>query len=284
MHDAFIHIKDLHKWYGKKAHAVKGITYTIKQGESFALLGPNGAGKTTTIRMICGLTGPTSGTITLNGLHIDRKRAAYLRHIGLVCQHFNIDTDLTGYENLIIHAMLFNVHKQGIKKRCLELLEFSGLLDKKDTRVKHYSGGMKKKLQIIRSLVHDPDVLILDEPTAGLDPHSRIKIWTLMNNLKKQGKTIIFSTHYMEEAEKYADRVGIINRGTIIALDRASALIDKLGVWCRETVINNENKRSFHATKQAAEAMDTTDCDMLTIRPVNLEDVFVTLTGEKDFT
>ncbi len=277
-----LRLEHLTKRYQKGPMAVDGIDLSIREGEVFAFLGPNGAGKSTTIRMIAGLCRPTSGSIVF-GASISGTSGAHPHRIGLVSQHYSVDPDLSGYENLMIHAMLHGFKKKTIECRMRDLLELSELAPVSDMLVSAYSGGMKRKLQIIRSILHDPAVLILDEPTAGLDPASREKIWNLIRTLNRQGKTIIFSTHYVEEAQYYADRVAIIHRGKTVKLDSPKSLIEELGSWCRETFEDGETIRNHFRTKQEAENFSGRPYQSLTIRKTRLVDVFFDATGEKEF-
>lgn len=197
--------------------AVNGISFEVKQGESFGFLGPNGAGKTTTINILCTLLSPTSGTAEVNG-HDCLKYADKVRSsIGLVFQEVTLDNDLTAYENLKFHCYLYNMNKRETEERIEAILSVVGLFDRKDDLVRRFSGGMKRRLEIARGLLHYPKVLFLDEPTLGLDPQTRTNVWGFINDLrKKEGVTVFLTTHYMDEAEA-CDRIAIIDHGRIIA-------------------------------------------------------------------
>lgn len=272
-------IVDLRKTFRQGVEAVRGVSFSVGAGEVFAFLGPNGAGKSTTVRMICGLCRPTGGTVITDGLELDEKRTEYMRRIGLVSQHFNVDDDLTALENMDIHAKLHGLRGAGVRSRILELLEISDLTDDRDRVVRTFSGGMKRKLQIVRSMVHEPTVLILDEPTAGLDPVSRERIWNLIHRLNAEGKTVFFTTHYIEEAEHYAEQVSFIHRGALIKTGTPTELIDELGPWCRESFSAGETHREHFESRAEAEAVCGDGYNRLTIRPTQLEDVFIHISG-----
>jgi len=205
----------------KKFHdftAVNNISFNVKKGEIFAFLGPNGAGKTTTIKMLTTLLHPTSGQMLVNG-HDPVKDQNGVRHsFGIVFQDPSMDDELTAYENLEFHGVLYSMPGKLIKKRVEKMLKFVELWNRKDELVKNFSGGMKRRLEIARGLIHYPEIIFLDEPTLGLDPQTRNHIWDYIKNLnKKEGITVFFTTHYMEEADRAADRIAVIDRGKIIA-------------------------------------------------------------------
>lgn len=213
---AIIRVKELVKRYGSLI-AVKGIEFEVKRGESFGFLGPNGAGKTTTINILCTLLKATSGVAEVNGYDCLTKPHKVRSSIGLVFQEYTLDNELTAYENLMFHCYLYNMKKQEVKDRIEEILKVVDLQDRKNDLVKMFSGGMKRRLELSRALLHRPGVLFLDEPTLGLDPQSRLKLWEFINRLrKKEDVTIFMTTHYMEEAEN-CDRIGVIDEGMIIA-------------------------------------------------------------------
>jgi ABC-2 type transport system ATP-binding protein len=210
--------------------AVNGISFQVKHGEIFGLLGPNGAGKSTTISMLCTILKPTSGTAVVNGYDVARHPAGVRRSIGIVFQDPSVDDRLTGRENLRVHANLYGVPRDKQKKQIGDVLELVELQDRADDLVRHYSGGMRRRLEIARGLIHFPKVLFLDEPTVGLDPQSRDHIWSYIQRLMKyEDLTIILSTHYLEEADRFCDRVAIIDHGDIVALDTPHHLKDELG-------------------------------------------------------
>ncbi|AIF85095.1 daunorubicin resistance ABC transporter ATP-binding subunit [Candidatus Nitrososphaera evergladensis SR1] len=225
-----IKLKSLTKRYGNNLVAVDNLTLDIEENEIFGLLGSNGAGKTTTIHMLATLLKPTSGTATVNGYDIVRQPSKVRESIGIVFQAPSSDDMLTGYENLYVHSLLYSVPRDIRKKRIDEVLELVGLSERKNDRVKTYSGGMRRRLEIARGLLHKPRVMFLDEPTLGLDPASRETMWKYVRRLVEEEKvTIILTTHYMEEADMLCDRIGVIDRGKIVALDTPARLKAALG-------------------------------------------------------
>jgi ABC-2 type transport system ATP-binding protein len=214
--DSIIKVKNLTKSF-KDFKAVDSVSFEVKRGESFAFLGPNGAGKSTTIKMLTTLLAPTEGEITLNGFNPVNDPIRARQSFGIVFQDPSIDDDLTASENLMLHASLYNV-KGDRKQKIQKLLEFVDLWDRRDSLAKTFSGGMKRRLEIARGLLHTPKILFLDEPTVGLDPQTRNHMWEYLKDVKKkENMTVFFTTHYMEEAEKYADRVVIIDHGKVMA-------------------------------------------------------------------
>jgi ABC-2 type transport system ATP-binding protein len=222
-----IEVKDLRKSYGSLA-AVDGVSFTIRQGETFGLLGPNGAGKTTTIHLMLGVLTPDSGSVGVNG-GADPARADIRRQIGFAPQAQALYPDLTGEENLAFFARLYGLSGRLLGERVRWALEFAGLTDRRKDPVKNYSGGMQRRLNLAVAVVHDPQVLFLDEPTVGVDPQSRNHIFDSIEALKKLGRTILYTTHYMEEAQRLCDRVAIMDRGKILALDTVDGLIERHG-------------------------------------------------------
>lgn len=224
-----IRISNLVKRYGSIV-AVDGLSLDIEENEVFGLLGSNGAGKTTTIHMLATLLKPTSGTATVNGYDITTQPAKVRESIGIVFQAPSSDDMLTGQENLYVHSLLYSVPRDTRKKRIEEVLELVGLAERKNDRVKTYSGGMRRRLEIARGLIHKPRVMFLDEPTLGLDPASRETMWKYVRRLVEEEKvTVILTTHYMEEADMLCDRIGIIDKGKIVALDTPARLKAALG-------------------------------------------------------
>jgi ABC-2 type transport system ATP-binding protein len=210
--------------------AVDQITFAVKTGELFGLLGPNGAGKTTTINMLSTLLKATSGYGEVSGYDISRNKYNIRRSIGVVFQEPALDIKLTGKENLEFHAMMYGIEKEERRKRIKEVLELVELTEKEKVLVEKYSGGMKRRLEIARGLIHEPNVLFLDEPTLGLDVQTRRHIWDYIKRLNKEGGvTIILTTHYMEEADFLCDRIAIMDRGKFVAMDAPGRLKDILG-------------------------------------------------------
>jgi len=223
-----ISVAGLTKNYGD-IEAVRGIDFEVPVGETFGFLGPNGAGKSTTIKMLCTLARPTSGSAWVAGHEVTAERDAVRRNIGLVFQDTTLDNYLTGAQNLRFHAALYGVPASAVEPRMRQVLEMVGLWDRRDSVVMTYSGGMKRRLEIARGLLHAPRVLFLDEPTVGLDPQTRASIWEYINDLKsREDITIFLTTHYMDEAE-HCDRIAIIDHGQIVAIDTPEALKASVG-------------------------------------------------------
>jgi ABC-2 type transport system ATP-binding protein len=219
-----IDVKELVKKFGA-VEAVKGVSFSVDAGEIFAFLGPNGAGKSTTIKMLTTLLHPTSGTILVDGKDPAKHPDAVRHSFGIVFQDPSLDDDLTAWENMEFHGVLYGVPKETRRKRIDELLSFVELSDRKDSYVREFSGGMKRRLEIARGLLHHPKIIFLDEPTLGLDPQTRNKMWEYLHKLnKEEGTTVFVTTHYMEEAEKNAGRIAIIDHGSIIASGSAGEL------------------------------------------------------------
>ena len=211
-----ITVKKLTRKFGDFT-AVDNISFDVEAGEIFAFLGPNGAGKTTTIKMLTTLLHPTSGQIMLNGFDPVKRQHEARASFGIVFQDPSLDDELTAYENMEFHGVLYKVERNLMIKRIEELLRIVDLWDRKDSLVKTFSGGMRRRLEIARGLLHHPKIFFLDEPTIGLDPQTRNQMWKYVKNLnKKEGITIFFTTHYMEEAEKIAQRIAVIDHGKII--------------------------------------------------------------------
>ncbi|MGI5156258.1 ATP-binding cassette domain-containing protein [Microbispora sp. CA-102843] len=223
-----VEVRGLRKNYGE-VEAVKGVGFDVAPGEVFGFLGPNGAGKTTTISMLCTLVTPTGGTARVAGYDVVKQRDEVRRNIGLVFQDPTLDGYLTAEQNLRFHAELYGVPKEVLGDRLRQVLEMVGLWDRKDSKVMTFSGGMKRRLEIARGLLHSPRVLFLDEPTVGLDPQTRSAIWGYINRLRhSEDITIFMTTHYMDEAE-YCDRIAIIDHGEIVVIDSPEALKASVG-------------------------------------------------------
>jgi len=293
---------ELEKSYGGTA-VVRGVSMAIDRGECFGLLGPNGAGKTTTLRLCLGLTEPDGGRITLNGYRVPVQARAARAAVGVVPQLDNLDPDFTVEENLLVYGRYFGLPPRRVRPRLPELLSFAGLEGRARSPIQTLSGGMKRRLTLARALVNDPDVIILDEPTTGLDPQARHLIWERLRQLAGRGKTLILTTHFMDEAERLCNRIAVMDGGRLIAQGAPRALIeqhvepqvveaygDGVRDWARE-----EGARLSGRLEMAG---DTAFCytangDALSAsldrrpglrylrRPANLEDVFLKLTGRE---
>ena len=218
-----ISAKGLTKDYGS-LRAVDHIDFEIRKGESFGFLGPNGAGKTTVMGIIYCFMPPTSGAIKVFGMDVAEEPGKIKSRIGVMPQEDNLDPDLSVFENLIVYARYFDIPKKVSSALAWELLEFVDLREKAHAHIKNLSGGMKRRLLLARALINNPELLILDEPTVGLDPHGRHSVWERMDHLKSKGTTLVLTTHYMEEAEKICDRVAIMDSGKIVTIDSPSSL------------------------------------------------------------
>ena len=223
-----IEVDNLSKQFGE-IKAVDGVSFKVEDGEGFGFLGPNGAGKTTTINMLCTLLRPTSGQARVAGLDVIKDKNDVRRAIGLVFQETTLDDYLTAEQNILFHALAYAVPSEVRKQRTKELLTLMELWERRKSKIRTYSGGMKRRLEIARGLVHLPRVLFLDEPTLGLDPQPRNRIWEYILDLReKQGLTIFLTTHYMDEAE-HSDRIAVIDHGKIVALNTPDSLKDQVG-------------------------------------------------------
>ncbi len=299
-----IEIKNLSKKFNGIA-AVDGISFEVKSGEIFGFLGPNGAGKSTTISMLSTILTPTSGEAFVNNFNILTQKNEVRKSIGLVFQDSSLDDQLTAEENLRFHAKLYHVPAKEYKKRMEEVLRLVDLWDKKKSIIKTFSGGMKRRLEIARGLIHYPEVLFLDEPTLGLDPQTRARLWEYILLLKRERKmTIFMTTHYMNEAE-YCDRIAIIDRGKTVALDTPLNLKKMVGgdiirmASAEKNALKEELKRRYH--KEIKEENNIlqleiadgekflprlfneldTKIDSIELRKPTLDDVFLKLTGRK---
>jgi len=219
-----ISVRNLTKRFGDLA-AVQDVSFNVKKGEVFAFLGPNGAGKSTTIKMLTTLLAPSSGSVEIDGLDPAKHPNQVRKRIGIVFQDPSVDTELTAYENIEFHGVLYHVPKGVRRERIAMLLELFGLWERRNHFVKEFSGGMKRRLEIARCLLHTPKIIFLDEPTLGLDPQTRHQLWTQVRRLNQEEEVTVFlTTHYMEEAERVADRIAIIDHGRIIAEGTAAEL------------------------------------------------------------
>jgi lipooligosaccharide transport system ATP-binding protein len=280
--------------------AVDRIDLSVRRGETFGLLGPNGAGKSTTMRMISCRTPPTSGQLIVAGLDVGSDPRRIRSLIGVVAQENNLDPDLSVRQNLLVYARYFRMPREQARTRCDELLGFIGLEGRASARVDHLSGGMKRRLMIARALIHEPRLLVLDEPTTGLDPQVRQEIWQRLEELRRQsGVTILLSTHYMDEAEKLCERLLVIDRGRILATGAPRELIQSrvslYALEVREPVspllheispaISAVERGGAHfyfaaAPELLAPLMKRYEGRRMLIRPSNLEDVFLQIIGD----
>jgi len=300
---AIISCKELTKRYDGKTLAVDKLGLEIEEGEVFGLLGPNGAGKTTTISMLCTLIHSTSGTASVAGFDIKKQPSLVRKNIGIVFQEPSVDDLLTGRENLDLHGMLYGMEEGARKKRIEEMLELVGLTDRANDLVREYSGGMRRRLEIARGLMHSPKVLFLDEPTLGLDPQSRTHIWDYIRTLAKEhGTTMVLTTHYMEEADLLCNRIGIIDLGKIIALGTPRELKSKIGedIVRLKGTVDAERLRKLKFVKKVAQEDGITTValvdapsnlqallkevgkvESVEVREVTLNDVFLHYTGKE---
>ena len=301
---AALDVSGLHKTYGD-TEVVAGLSFTVEPGTCFGLLGPNGAGKTTTLRLCLGLTAPASGSITLGGHVIPADAQAARAKVGVVPQFDNLDPDFTCAENLLVFGRYFGLKDADIRPRIPQLLEFASLAGKADARIATLSGGMKRRLTLARALVANPDIIFLDEPTTGLDPQARHLIWERLKKLKSAGKTLILTTHFMDEAERLCDRLIVIDHGRkiaegspreLIATHIEPQVIEVFDESCGQLADFTENHR--HLADRVEQSGETAffycrdpqplltalaDADGLRYvhRASNLEDVFIKLTGRE---
>ena len=275
-----IEIRDLTKRFGDFT-AVDGLSLSIGTGEFFGLLGPNGAGKTTTISMISTVLLPTSGEILVDGQVLDRKASAQKRKLSVITQEYSMRQDMTMDEVMEYQGRLYYLPKSVIREKSTELLEFAGLVEFRKRTVRHLSGGMKRKLMICRALLIEPEILLLDEPTAGMDALSRRQMWNLLRQLNERKMTIILTTHYIDEAQALCDRVALINRGKLQKMDTPDALIKELGAFAvDETSENGLVSKYFKDRAEAIEYLSAAG-PMASFRATTLEDVFVDCAGRK---
>jgi lipooligosaccharide transport system ATP-binding protein len=294
--------QNLRKSYAGQT-VVDGLSLTINKGECYGLLGPNGAGKTTTLRLMLGLIEPESGSLSLLGFDVPQHaREARLR-VGVVPQVDNLDPDFTVAENLLVYGRYFGMKENEIKARIPKLLEFANLTHKQDVKIPTLSGGMKRRLTLARALVNDPDIIFLDEPTTGLDPQARHLIWQRLRELTAQGKTLLLTTHFMDEAERLCHRLAILDHGRSVAEDSPRALIaqhiepqvvevfgEGVAQWANSFAA--QFSRRFEVSGETAFCYVDDAQPLLNhleghaelrylYRPANLEDVFLKLTGRE---
>jgi len=302
-----IHIQNLTRRFGDLV-AVDNISFDIGHGEIFGLLGPNGAGKTTTLSMLATMLKPTSGSATINGIDIEHDEDGVRKSIGIVFQDQSLDEELTAWENMDFHGRLYRIPGETRNLRTTELLRLVELEDRKNDIVKTFSGGMRRRLEIARGLLHHPSVLFLDEPTLGLDPQTRNHLWQYIATLaREKGITIILTTHYMEEADRLCNRVAIIDHGKIIALDTPKNLKDAIGgdvvtirspdpesivaalaePWISrverhndEVIISLQNAEQHVSTIVTLLNQKQVPIESIAIHKPTLEDVFLSFTGK----
>ena len=279
-----IKTEHLTKEYGGQK-AVDDLDLQVDLGATFGFLGPNGAGKTTTIRILTTLTRPTSGRAWINGFDVVSESSEVKGEFGIVQQHLSLNRELTVRENLDLHARLHHLDRAERRERIDELLDYVDLLEYADHLIDRISGGMKRRVMIARALIHRPRLLILDEPTVGLDAQTRRRIWDLIRRMNSDGTTVFLTTHYIEEAESLCDRVGIIHQGRMISLGSPMELRRHLGLTTVELRNdgNNTEYRHFPDRTTAAKYVQTLppSAENIVMRESNLEDVFVELTGRR---
>ena len=277
--------------------AVDSLSFSVAEGECLGFLGPNGAGKTTTIRMICGQAPMDEGRITVGGIPVDGRPRDVRAMLGVCPQEDNLDTDFAVEENLLLYASYFGIGRRTARERAGRLLTFVQLADRRTSPIESLSGGMKRRLLLARSLINEPSVLVLDEPTTGLDPQVRQVIWAALRELKGRGMTILLTTHYMEEAAQLADRVGILDRGRLIEEGSPAELIERtlpayvLEFEAREldegappdgALVERHGDRAyvFHDEESRLRSIiGEVGLGAAQLRPTSLEDVFLALTG-----
>ncbi|MDR2387981.1 MAG: ATP-binding cassette domain-containing protein [Deltaproteobacteria bacterium] len=275
-----LRIEKLEKSFGQNK-ALAGLSLEVARGELFAFLGPNGAGKTTTIRILNGLSKFDSGLAQVDGLDLTKKPLEVKRLCGLVAQHTNLDGELTVWENLDLHGRLYGLKAAQRRQKALEYLDYVEMTDRADRLVKTLSGGLKRRLMMARALIHGPRLLFLDEPTVGLDPAIRRKIWALIKKINQDGVTVFLTSHYIEEAEFLASRVGFINQGHLVTQGSPQALMDNLGQWAVDIYDQDNHQTLFFAQRHEAGAFIQSKALAGSIRRVNLEDAFLSLTGRR---
>jgi ABC-2 type transport system ATP-binding protein len=263
MESSMIRVENLVKKFGDLA-AVNDVSFDVKKGEIFAFLGPNGAGKTTTIKVLTTLLKPTSGTVFLNGLDPVKSHHEARQSFGIVFQDPSLDQDLTAWENMDLHGVLYHVPGKIRRERIESLLKLFELWDRKDTLVKQFSGGMKRRLEIARGFLHTPKILFLDEPTLGLDPQSRNQLWTHVKHLNEtESVTVFLTTHYMDEADRVAQRIAVIDHGRIVAMGTSQELKQQTGTESLEgaflaltgTTIRDESAGASDQLRQIAKML-----------------------------
>jgi lipooligosaccharide transport system ATP-binding protein len=296
---------NVRKSFGKgdaKREVVRGVSLSVEAGQCFGFLGPNGAGKTTSLRMALGQTSPDSGSIKLLGFDIPAQARIAREKVGVVPQMDNLDPDFTVEENLIVYSRYFGMSDAKARSQVPTLLEFAGLTGREKANIRELSGGMKRRLTIARALVNDPDFIVLDEPTTGLDPQARHLIWDRLKALRARGKTLLLTTHFMDEAERLCDRLAVIDNGVLISEgspreliektiepdvveiygDNVELLKDRVSAFATRIEISGETLFAYTATpKPLLDALSQFAGIRSLHRPANLEDVFIKLTGRE---
>jgi ABC-2 type transport system ATP-binding protein len=262
--------------------AVAGLNLTVEKGTFFGLLGPNGAGKTTTLKMMSMLLNPTSGDVLIDGVPIDRRNKKLKSTIGIVTQHLSLQRELTVYEVLIHHGMLHGMKRRAMQSRIDALITFAKMKDQLNQEVQHLSGGNKRKLMILKSVMHHPKLIFLDEPTVGLDVAIRRDIWDLLKALKTEGLTIIMTTHYIEEAYQLCDEIGMMNRGVLLKIGTPSAFMGEITPFVLENFDGQKTHYHYFETREAALDNSRQLSGAVTIRQSTLEDVYIQYTGERN--
>jgi ABC-2 type transport system ATP-binding protein len=299
-----VKVSNLTKIYKGNIKAVDGVSFSISEGEVFGLLGPNGAGKTTTLHMLATILKPTGGEAMVNGFDVVKQPGKVRESIGIVFQDPSSDELLTGYENLKMHALMYGVPRSIRRQRIDEVLQLVDLTDRQNDLLKHYSGGMRRRLEIARGLLHRPKVLFLDEPTLGLDPQTREHIWEYIERLVKEERlSIIITTHYMDEADRLCDRIAIIDHGVVVVLDTPGELKRRLGGDIIKIHMKAPNLSTFESfpyvkvVEARGEEITLTvedagshiqeilgaigKVDSVDLRPPTLSDVFLKYTGRQ---
>ncbi len=278
-----ISAQSIYKNFGK-IKALQAVSFSIHKGELFALLGPNGAGKTTLIKILAGIIPPDKGQVLIDGKDFFKDISTFKKEIGVVPQTINLEPELSLEENLLIHGLIYRMSLKKIKQRIKEVLLFADLLERKKDKVKHLSGGMKRRLLIARALMHEPSILLLDEPTVGLDPQIRRKLWELIKKIQLKGATILLTTHYMEEAEQLADKVAFIHKGKLIVIDTPSNLISSLGQYAIDIYTKEKRTTKYFHSREKAEKellLYSKENALVTLRRITLEDVFFKYIGSE---
>lgn len=277
-----IEIRHITKYYPQaKQPALKDVSLSIESGSFFGLLGPNGAGKTTLISILATLLLPTEGQIMIDGELLTRQRSDLKRKLALITQHNSVRNDMTLDQVMELQGRLYGIPRARIKARSEELLAFCGLLEHRNKIVRKLSGGMKRKLMLCRALLTEPEILILDEPTIGLDPASRRQMWDLLRALNRQGMTVLLTTHYIDEAQALCGRIALIDRGAVARLATPDELISQLGAVAVDEFDGEHTKSTFFGTREAALEFASRLSNRFVLRATTLEDVFLHVVGRE---